>query len=251
MTVTLAHIFRHPIKAHGREELASVVLSAGAGLPWDRHWAVAHDLSKFDAAAPSWMPCANFQRGARTAAVMAIASRFDDATGEMELSHPDLPALRFHPDTEGARLVEWLAPISPEERLRPVALVRAPGCGMTDTDYPSVSIKNLASNADLGRHMGRDLSIHRWRGNLWLDGLAPWAEFDWIDKRLRVGDTLLDVRERVGRCKATTANPETGRVDADTLGALRELVGEQDFGVFAVVLEGGTIQRGDRIEVLT
>ena len=25
-----------------------------------------------------------------------------------------------------------------------------------------------------------DLSIHRWRGNLWVDGWAPWAEFDWI-----------------------------------------------------------------------
>lgn len=250
MTASLAHIFRHPIKAHGREELASVVLSAGAGLPWDRHWAVAHELSKFDASAPGWVPCANFQRGARTPAVMAIKARFDDRTGEMELRHPDLPVLRFHPATEGPRLIDWLAPISPDERFRPVALVRAPGVAMTDTDFPSVSIKNLASNAALGRHMGMDLSIHRWRGNLWLDGVAPWAEFDWIGKRLRVGSALLEVRERVGRCKATTADPETGKVNADTLGALRQVVGEQDFGVFAVVLEGGRISAGDRVEVL-
>ena len=33
MTASLAHIFRHPIKAHGREPLASVVLSADARLP--------------------------------------------------------------------------------------------------------------------------------------------------------------------------------------------------------------------------
>lgn len=250
MTGRLAHIFRHPIKAHGREELASVVLSAGRSLPWDRHWAVMHDLSKFDPAAPAWTSCANFQRGARTPAVMAIAAEFDEASGRMRLTHPDLPDLSFDPETEGARLIDWLAPISPAERFRPVALVRAPDVAMTDSDYPSVSIKNIASNAALSAHMGVDLSIHRWRGNLWLDGLAPWQEFDWIGRRLRVGDTLLEVRERVGRCKATTANPATGVVDADTLAGLRQVVGEQDFGVFAVVINGGRIAPGDRIEVL-
>jgi uncharacterized protein YcbX len=250
MTASLAHIFRYPIKAHGREPLASVVLSAGAALPWDRHWAVAHEISKFDPANPVWTPCGNFQRGARTASVMAIASRFDEATGVMELTHPDLPALSFRPETEGARLIDWLAPISPDERFRPKALVQAPGVAMTDTDFPSVSIKNLASNVALGRHMGMDLSIHRWRGNLWLDGVEPWAEFGWIGKRLRIGGAVLEVRERVGRCKATTANPDTGLVDADTLGSLREVVGEQDFGVFAVVLDGGAIAQGDRVEVL-
>jgi uncharacterized protein len=98
--------------------------------------------------------------------------------------------------------------------------------------------------------MGRDLSKHRWRGNLWLDGLEPWEEFGWIGRRLRLGGVVLQVQERIGRCKATTANPDTGRVDADTLGALRALVGDQDFGVFATVVEGGPIAPGDQLEVL-
>ena len=140
-------------------------------------------------------------------------------------------------------------PISPAERFRPVALVRAPGVAMTDSDYPSVSIKNLASNAALAAHMGRDLDLGRWRGNLWLDGFAAWAENDWIGRRLRIGSTLLEIREKVGRCKATTANPATGAVDADTLAALRQVVGAQDFGVFGVVLEGGRIAPGDEVEL--
>ena len=74
---------------------------------------------------------AHAERGARTPAVMAIEARFDDITGEMELTHPALPPLRFRPETEGQRLIDWLVPISPDERFRPVALVRAPGarCG--------------------------------------------------------------------------------------------------------------------------
>ena len=60
---------------------------------------------------------------------------------------------------------------------------------------------------------------------------------------------MLEVVERIGRCKATTANPATGKVDADTLKGLRELVSVQDFGVYAVVLEGGTVGPGDRVEL--
>ncbi len=250
MSGRLAHIFRHPVKAHGREELASVSLSAGRTLPWDRHWAVTHEASHYDADAPMWMPCANFQRGARTPALMAIEARLDEGTRRLTLRHPDLGALEFDPETEGPRLIEWLRPISPEDRFRPRALITAPDRGMTDTDYPSISIKNLASNAALGAHMGRELSIHRWRGNLWLDGFAPWEEANWTGRRLRIGGAVLEVRERVGRCKATAADPRNGRIDADTLRALREVVGAQDFGVYGVVVESGVVTQGDRVEVI-
>lgn len=246
----LAHIFRHPIKAHGREELASVVLCAGRALPFDRHWAVTHAASRFDPAAPGWTPCANFQRGMRTPAVMAIEARYDEETGLMHLTHPDLRPLSFDPQSEGPALIDWLRPISPGDRFAPVALVQAPGVAMTDTDYPSVSIKNLASNAALSARMGMDLSIHRWRGNLWVEGFAAWEEFGWVGRRLRVGEAVLEIRERVGRCKATSANPATGRVDADTLAALRGTVGAEDFGVFGVVVQGGRIAAGDAVEVI-
>lgn len=245
--ISLAHIFRHPIKAHGREELASVSLSAGEALPWDRHWAVAHAASHFDAGEPMWMPCANFQRGARTPALMAMTARWDGAV--MRLSHPDLGGIAFDPETEAERFLDWVAPISPTDRFRPAALVRGPRA-MTDSAFPSISIKSLASNAALSAHMGIDLSIHRWRGNLWIDGLAPWAEFALVGRRLRIGEAVLEVRERVGRCKATTADPETGVPDADTLRGLREVVGAQDFGVFAVVVEPGPVARGDAVEVI-
>ena len=71
MTGRLAHIYRHPIKGHGREALASVRLSTGACLPFDRHWAVAHEAARLE---PGWNPCVNFARGAKAPELMAIAS---------------------------------------------------------------------------------------------------------------------------------------------------------------------------------
>ena len=103
-------------------------------------------------------------------------------------------------------------------------MVRA-GRGMTDSDFPSVSILNRASLAALGERLGKPLAMERFRGNVWLDGLAPFAEFDLVGRDIRIGEATLRVRERITRCKATTVDPATGVSDADTLGALARRLG--------------------------
>jgi hypothetical protein len=237
MTLTLAQICRHPIKAHGREDLASVLLEAGACLPNDRRWAVAHDAAKL---VEGWNPCGNFHRGAKAPGLMAITSVLEG--DRITLRHPDLPELSFHPDdpAELAAFLTWLAPLAPPERAQPARIVSA-GRGMTDSAFPSVSVLNTASLQELSHKQGQPLSPHRFRGNLWIDGAAPFEEFDWIGREIVIGDAVLRVEERITRCKATMANPDTGRIDADTLGALQSAYGHRDFGVYAVVVKGGAI----------
>ena len=247
MTGTVASLWRHPIKSHGREEVPETTLATGRTMPGDRVWAVAHEASRATGAA--WSPCAEFTRVAKAPALMAISARYDDAAGTVTLSHPGRPPLAFDPDAEPEALIGWVAPLMPADRAAPARLVRVPDRGMTDTDYPSVTLCNLASHRAVEQRIGRPLSIHRWRGNVWIDGLAPWEEFDWVGRELRAGDAVLRVRERAERCLATTANPETGRRDADTLGAL-ESWGHRDFAVLAEVVRGGTLRRGDAVAPL-
>jgi uncharacterized protein len=250
MTPHLAHIHRHPIKGHGREELSEVTLSAGQALPWDRHWAVAHEAARLDAAG-GWSPCTNFARGAKAPALMAIDARLDTDARRITLSHPDLPDLDFRPDApeDLPAFLDWVAPLNPPERAQPKRIVTA-SVPFTDTDYPSVSVLSLSSNRALGERMGQALSPLRWRGNLWIEGLAPWEEFELIGREIAIGDARLRIEERITRCKATTANPLTGRIDADTLGALQSAFGHQDFGVYARVIDGGRVARDDGARVL-
>lgn len=248
MTVAVAHITRHPIKSHGREDLASVILAAGQGLPFDRHWAVAHDAAQL---VPGWNPCVNFARGAKAPGLMAISARLDEATRQVTLTHPDKPDLTFRPDedTDLLRFIAWVQDLNPADRAQPEKVVSA-GVAMTDTDFPSVSIFGLASNRALSSLMGQDLSPYRWRGNLWIDGLDAWAEFDWVGRDLQIGTAILHVQERIVRCKATSANPDTGQIDADTLGALNGNFGHQQFGVYARVIADGAVAVGDRVTLL-
>lgn len=247
MSWTLTDIWRHPVKSHGAERLEAVTLEAGLALPWDRVWAIAHDAARLE---DGWSPCQNFSRGAKAPSLMAISARFEEATGQLHLSHPDLDPISLDPETEGDRLVQWAAGLIPEGRAPSAHLHRVPGVAMTDTPFPSVSLLNAASNRALGQKLGRTLDQRRWRGNLWVDGLAPWEEFDLIGKTLRIGDSVTaHVAEPITRCLATTVDPETGRRDTDTLGALEDGWGHQDFGIYLEIRAGGPIRAGDPVRV--
>ena len=248
MTARLAHICRHPIKSHGREDLIAVGLTVGQGLPWDRHWAVAHDAARL---VPGWNPCQNFARGAKAPDLMAISARLDEARAEITLLHPERPDLTFQPNETAdlPRFLDWVRPLNPAGRAQPDRIVKA-NRAMTDTDYASVSLFSLASNRDLSQHMGITLSPYRWRGNLWIEGIEPWAEFDWIGRQVQIGAAVLQIEERIQRCKATTANPATGRIDADTLAALNSGYDHQDFGVYARVVQLGHVAVDDAVRLL-
>lgn len=248
MMGVLAGIWRHPIKGHGREGLAAVTLSPGQGLPWDRHWAVAHEAAKL---VPGWNACHNFARGAKAPGLMAVESVLDPATATVTLRHPDRGELVFRPDDPDdlPRFLDWVRPLNPPDRAQPARIVSADRA-LTDSEFPSISLFSLASCRDLEARMGIPLSPHRWRGNLWIGGVEPFAEFGWVGRRLRIHKVELEVVERITRCKATSANPDTGVIDADTLGGLKAQYDHQEFGVYTRVVTGGEIRVEDEVEVL-
>jgi uncharacterized protein YcbX len=251
MNQSLTNIWRHPIKSHGREELKETTVLAGKSLPWDRHWAVGHDAAKLARDAEGWISFQDFSRGAKAPGLMAISASFDEATNQMTLTHPSLAPITFNPDdpADQKQFLVWVTPICPADRALPASVQTAPARGFTDTDYASISMSNHATHRAVSQKFGRELSVLRWRGNLWVDGLAPFEEFDWIDKTIAIGKAEFRVVERIGRCLATTANPETGIRDADTLGTLRTW-GHQDFGVYLVALNDAHIQIGDPVRTI-
>ncbi len=250
MAARLAHIWRHPIKSHGREAIARVWLTAGRTMPWDRVWAVAHEASKFDVDTRNWVPCANFVLGSKAPDLQAISASVDEASATVTLSHPTAGTIVVNPDDpEGAAdLVAWSAAFVPANRAAPAFVARA-ARGMTDTEFPSVSLNSLSSLSDLAARAGVDLAAGRFRGNLWIEGWAPWAEFDLIGKEISIGAARLRLRERIRRCPATTANPATGKVDFDTPGFLEAQFGHRDFGVYAEIVGSGEVAIGDRVLV--
>ncbi len=254
MTATLARIFRHPVKSIGAEDLGGAVLEAGRALPFDREWAVLNDRAKVarlpDGRAAGWGAKANFLTGRAGPSLMAVTAAMP-GEGRLRLTHPQRPVLEIDPDAaaDQARLIAWLGPIWPADAPAPVAVVRAPGQPLTDESVPYVSLIGTASLAELSARAGTTLSPRRFRANLWVEGWAPFAEFDLIGREIRVGAARLRPVARIGRCRATDANPETGARDVDMLPLLERSFGHSDLGVFCTVVEGGAVTLGDPVEL--
>lgn len=253
MTAHLAHIRRHPIKSVGGEDLGQIALQAARRLPGDREWAVLTEAgerharkSQSDGEPDRWMPKTQFLRGVTGHALQAVKGGWQDQ--RISLTHPDRPALSFDPVSEGAALLDWLRPLWPGDASPASRLVRGAAI-WTDSKWPWISILSLDSLADLETRMGQQIGIDRWRGNLWLKGLPPQAEADLIGQVIHIGPVELRVTDHITRCDATSANSETGSRDCQMLDRLQEFYGHTNFGIFAEVVTGGTIQIGDEVRL--
>lgn len=243
---TVAAMYRHPIKAIGREEVDEVDLIAGQTLPGDRLWAVAHEAAKL--ADGEWNRCINFIRGASSPKLMAVTLKTEGA--QLRLSHPDRPDILITPAIDGEKLVDWVTPLVEAGRAAPTHLVPAPSeRGLTDTPDPSISLASMASHEAVAARAALPFAVHRWRCNIFLDGLTAWEEFDWVGRNIRLGEAEARVEKRLDRCMATTANTETGERDVPTLDILKDY-GHQDFSVALIVTKNGRLRTGDRVDVL-
>lgn len=78
-------------------------------------------------------------------------------------------------------------------------------------------------------------------------GGAPFQEDGWIGREVRIGDAVVRVEEACARCAVTTVDPETGERDTDALRAMVAAKGAADLGVYASVVEPGTVRVGDPV----
>ncbi|MFJ5370542.1 MOSC domain-containing protein, partial [Bosea sp. CER48] len=111
-----------------------------------------------------------------------------------------------------------------------------------------LSIINLASVADLEARLGRPVDPLRFRGNLMVSGLAPWAENDLVGRDIDGPNGLrLNVIKRIERCAATNVDPETAARDMQIPKALMQNYGHVDCGIYCRIVAGGALREGDAL----
>ena len=86
-----------------------------------------------------------------------------------------------------------------------------------------------------------------------VDGVEPFEEDAWQGKRVRFGEAIVRMGDRMPRCVMTTLDPDSGVQNAPVLKALAEYrkVGtDLLLGVYGDVEQPGVIRIGDPVEVL-
>jgi len=249
MSAHLARICRFPVKGLSVEDLDTVHLTAGEALPGDRRFAIARGSAGIDPAEPGWSPKTNFVTLVRTARLARLTTRYDADTGELAIYRGGrrVAHAAITDPTGRAVIDQFLAAFLEGEVTRMPRLIDAGGIALTDAAEPAVSVINLASVRDLARVTGMMVDPVRFRGNLLVDGLPPWAEWHWQDRTLDIGAARLNVLYPIERCAAVDVNPATGERDANLPKLLRRGYGHVCLGVYATVATGGTVATGDPV----
>jgi uncharacterized protein len=245
----IARIYRYPIKGLSAEPLQAVELAAGEGVPLDRKFALARPDAPFDPERPAWLPKNRFLMLMTDERLGTLRVAYDDALGRLTIAERGERGLEADLRTSAGRAaVEQFfeAFMGAELSGRP-RLVSAPGHMFTDNPAKYVSLINLASVAEVEGRMGRRLDPLRFRANLYVEDLPPWAEFNWLGRELAAGDARLQVAERIDRCAATNVDPASGLRDLNVPLMLRQSYGHIDCGVLLRVTRGGALQLGQTL----
>jgi hypothetical protein len=265
-------LLRYPVKGLSAESLAASSVGPGRGIAGDRILAFAKpgtvphaaedvallaDPALLDPAVRSpWVDLRkhHFLQLMQDEAMANLRSTYDAAARRLTLR-----------DAAGALLAEGEV-TNPEQRAaleeavarvgrlgRAPRLVFAPGVGFADSaprgpvGLARISLINRASVAAFAAESGRAVGVDRFRGNLLLDGAAPWAEFAWVGARVKIGEVTFLVEKRIDRCPATEVNPETAARDVPVPKLLQTMYGHLDMGVFLQAETAGVIRPGDRL----
>lgn len=245
----LTAITRFPVKGLGPDRLDTVDLEPGHILPHDRRWAIENGPGPFDPDNPAHVKKTHFLMLAGQAELARLACRYDAAAHRFEVTLEEDRTISVSLDDKDTHppLFDALEALLGDGVRGPLRIAHAPGQAMTDIPEPQLSIINAASVRALSGKTGHDLDPLRFRGNLLIDGVEPWSEFDWIGQTLRIGDAVLKVQRRIRRCVATSVDVARGVRDIDVPKALFDHYGHTDCGLYASVEAGGRIAAGDPV----
>jgi uncharacterized protein len=239
-------LYRYPVKGLTPEPLERACLAVGETLPFDRAWAIENGPGRFDPAAPRHLPKIHFLMLMRDERLATLRTQFDDATETLTILRGGKQVARGQLTTPlGRQLIEqFIAAYMKAELRGPPKIVHAPGHSFSDVAAKCVHVVNLASVRELERTLGRPVDPLRFRANIYVEGIAPWAEFGWMGKEIRFGEASLAAFARTTRCEATNVDPARGVRDMAVPAHLRRTWGHQDFGIYAKVVTGGEISVG-------
>lgn len=247
-----------PVKSLGLTHPESVELTP-AGVAGDRRFWMVNDQGRLvnGKLAPQLMQV----RSAWDETTRRLEMRFPDGlelAGTVDLGDPVELKLYGEPHPSRKVLGPWEDALSQLAGFPVTFLWSERGAVDRGADRGGwVSIVSRASLDRLGQVVGQaPVDGRRFRMLFEIEGVDPHEEDTWIGGDVRIGAAIVRPLGDVGRCVVTKCDPDTGKSDLDTLGALARYRrdGQTEplpFGVYGEVVAPGRVSVGDAVGVET
>ena len=223
----------------------------GETLPADRRYAIENGPSGFDPAAPAWLPKTDFLMLMRDEWLAALQAHFDDVTGILTIRENGAVAAEGNLETaEGRAAIERFFAARHAGRIKgPPKVLAAQATAFRTSPKRSSRSSTSASLAAIENMVGSPVHPLRFRANVHVRGWPAWHEASLLGETLAIGGVRLKVVKRITRCAAVNVDPELAVRDMEIPNTLMRRFGNNECGIYAEVIEGGSIAVGDKVAV--
>ena len=262
MLPRLSALHVYPLKSAGGIAVPTVRVDE-SGLEHDRRWMVVDERGRF-VTQRSHPRMALLRTALGEAALTVTAPGSEPLALSLEEPQGDVELIAVWDKPRdavscGADAAAWMSDYleTPCRVVRSVSPAGVPPLGPRGTvragfadGFPALLV-SAGSLEDLNRRLAEPLPMNRFRPNLVVDGVAPYAEDGW--RSVRVGGVRVVSRKPCYRCAITTTDQETGERGVEPLRTLagyrRAPDGEVAFGVNVGFEAPAVLRVGDRVEV--
>lgn len=254
----IKNIIRYPIKGLSGENLDKIVLEKNQVMPGDREFAFAKFNTKYDQKNPIYLKKTNFLALVKEEKLAKLFTLFNPKSKQLTIKIDNNVVVdEILNNKENINKVEVFfqeyLEMSKDEKPNLVRGIKTNATNLAHSfsDIPdkAVSIINLNTIMELQKKIGKKISPLRFRANILIDGFNAWEEFNWVDKKINIGDAVLKVFKRTQRCAATNVNPDNAQRDINIPHEINSYYGHLDLGIYAKVTQGGLISVLDKLNI--
>ena len=254
----IKNIIRYPIKGLSGENLDKIVLEKNQVMQGDREFAFARSNTKYDQKNPIYLKKTNFLALVKDEKLAKLLTVFNPKSKQLTIKiDNEVVVDEMLNNKENINKVEVFfqnyLEMSKQEKPNLVRGIKTNTTNLSHSfsDIPdkALSIINLNTIKDLQEKLGKQISPYRFRANILIDGANAWEEFNWIGKKITIGEAVLQVFKRTQRCAATNVNPDSAQRDINIPKEINSHYGHLDLGIYAKVTQGGLISVSDKLNI--
>lgn len=241
-------IYRYPIKGLQGEELQETDLFEEKRIVNDRRFALALEDTVFDGK-PHWLKKAFFFALHNCPKLAKIKIDFSD-NGMTIHCENDQYDFNFQNPKGKEEIDLFLRNYLADQNRGKVNFVENSVDAFTDSSKPYISLINLATVRHLESDFGEKIDPLRFRANFYIDTENPWDEFDWVEKKIQIGQAILQIIKKTDRCKAINTDLDKGEFGTNLVRFMMKNLKHIDCGIFGIVIQSGKVSKNDKIEIL-
>jgi uncharacterized protein YcbX len=261
MSVKITSINYCPVKSVSFQSVKNCKIKKNIGIVGDRIFAFAKDLdteqSKLFEKSPD-------ERKGKWNKVLTLKNSpalnkynfiFKDEKLKLTLKDKEILSIDINQSNERKALSNKISELESSLK-QPITLMKNDEFPFFDTSISkkvdfinSVSLLNIQSINDFEKKVNKNIETSIFRGNIYVDGIEPWKEREWIGKIIKINNVSFKVEKNIPRCVAINLKPNSDDNSFNLLQLLKKNYNHFDMGIYLTALDDGEINIENTIEL--